>query len=52
VPRAYAGMQTDPGRSYPFTSAEKLINDFFSEVERVLTERGVPLDVIADDDEE
>lgn len=42
----------DPGRPYPFTSAEKLIDDFFNEVERVLTERGVPLDVIADDNEE
>lgn len=43
------------GRSwpaYPFTNAEKLIDDFFNEVERVLTECGVPLDVVADDDEE
>ena len=44
--------QADLGRPYPFTSAEKLIDDFFDEVERVLTERGVPFDVIADDDEE
>jgi len=43
---------TDPGRPYKFQNAEKLINDFFNEVERVLIERGVPLNVVADADEE
>jgi hypothetical protein len=42
----------DPGRPYRFKNAEKLIEDFFNEIERVLTERGVPFDVIADDYEE
>lgn len=32
----------DPGTPYSFTNAAKLIGDFFDEVERVLTERGVP----------
>jgi hypothetical protein len=42
----------DPGRPYRFKDAEKLIDDFFDEVERVLTQRGVPFDVIADDHED
>ncbi len=41
---------TDPGRRYAFRDAETLIDDFFDEVERVLIERGVPFEVIADDD--
>ena len=36
----------DPGRPYAFTDAATLIGDFFDEVERVLTERGVPCTVI------
>jgi hypothetical protein len=35
----------DPGRPRPFTDAAALIFDFFAEIERVLTERGVSLDV-------
>jgi hypothetical protein len=42
----------DPGRPYQFKNAEKLIDDFFDEVERVLTHRGVPFDVIADEHED
>jgi hypothetical protein len=38
--------QTDEGRPYAFKDAEKLISDFFAEVERVLTERGVPFEVV------
>lgn len=37
----------DEGRPYAFTDAETLIEDFMNEVERVLTERGVSLEVIA-----
>ena len=38
--------ETDPGRAYTFTNAEKLIEDFFDVVERVLKERGIPFDVV------
>src|SRR6266571_6890906 len=34
--------ENDPGRPYEFVSAEKLIDDFFDEIERVLTARGIP----------
>lgn len=37
----------DEGRPYQFASAEKLVDDFFDEVERVLTERGIELVVVA-----
>jgi hypothetical protein len=37
----------DLGRPYQFVSAEQLVDDFFDEVERVLTERGIELTVIA-----
>jgi hypothetical protein len=40
--------QDDPGRPYAFTDAETLLGDFFDEVARILTERGVPLDVVKD----
>jgi hypothetical protein len=33
--------ETDKGRPYTFRSASDLLEDFFSEVERVLGERGV-----------
>lgn len=33
--------EDDPGRPYPFKDVETLIDDFFSEVERVLSERGI-----------
>lgn len=36
----------DPGRPYAFTDAATLIADFFAEVERTLTERGVSIDVV------
>lgn len=39
--------EKDEGRPYGFKDAETLIEDFFDEVERVLTERKVPLDVVA-----
>jgi len=38
----------DPGRPYTFKDAAALIDDFFNEVERVLTAKGVPFDVIDD----
>lgn len=41
--------EQDPGRPYVFKNAETLIDDFFDQVERVLTERGVPLRVIAEE---
>ena len=37
----------DPGRPYRFESAERLVDDFFDEVERVLRERGIELVVVA-----
>lgn len=40
---------SDPGRRYLFKDAATLIDDFFDEIERVLTERGVPFEVVADD---
>jgi len=43
--------ESDEGRPYEFRDAETLIDDFMNEVERVLTERGIPLHVVADDDE-
>ncbi|MFO1186953.1 MAG: DUF6516 family protein [Alphaproteobacteria bacterium] len=36
----------DPGRPYRFQNAETLLEDFFGEVECVLTEMGVPFDVV------
>jgi hypothetical protein len=39
----------DPGQPYTFKDAEKLVDDFFGEVERALTERGVALIVVADE---
>ena len=38
--------QTDEGRPYAFENAETLLDDFFDEVERVLTERGIPFEVV------
>lgn len=37
----------DPGRPYRFESAERLVDDFFDEVERALMERGIELVVVA-----
>jgi hypothetical protein len=36
----------DPGRPYAFKDAETLIDDFFDEVERVLSKRGVGTTVV------
>ena len=44
--------EKDPGRPYAFKDAESLIDDFFNEVERVLTERGVSLRVIGEEESE
>jgi hypothetical protein len=41
-------IEGDPGRPYVFKDAATLIDDFFNEVERVLTENGVPFEVIED----
>ena len=38
--------ETDAGRPYVFVNAEQLIDDFFDEVERVLSARGVPFDSV------
>jgi Family of unknown function (DUF6516) len=35
----------DPGRPYPFTTAARLLDDFWSEVRRVMSEKGIPNDI-------
>jgi hypothetical protein len=40
----------DEGRPYQFTTADQLLADFETEVERVLTERGIDNTVIGDSD--
>jgi hypothetical protein len=42
---------SDEGRPYEFTDAATLIDDFMNEVARVLTERGIPLNGVADENE-
>lgn len=37
--------ESDPGRAYIFKDTERLLDDFFDEVERVLRERGVGMTV-------
>jgi hypothetical protein len=37
--------ETDPGRPYSFTTSTKLLEDFWSEVKRVMTEKGIPNDL-------
>ncbi|MBI5910987.1 MAG: hypothetical protein HY848_13675 [Betaproteobacteria bacterium] len=37
---------TDEGRPYAFKDAETLLDDFFDEVERVLSECGIPFEVV------
>lgn len=37
----------DPGRPYAFKDTETLIDDFFDEVERVLSERGIRTTVVS-----
>lgn len=44
--------ENDQGRPYAFKDAETLIDDFFDEVERVLTDRGVALRVIEEGESE
>jgi hypothetical protein len=41
----------DRGRPYVFVDAATLLDDFFRAAERVLTERGVALEVLADEDD-
>jgi uncharacterized protein DUF6516 len=41
--------ENDEGRPYQFESAERLIDDFFEQVERALQERGVPFEVVKDE---
>jgi len=41
--------EDDPGRSYKFKDAETLLEDFFNEVERVLSERGIGTTVVAEE---
>ena len=36
----------DPGRPYAFKDAETLLQDFFREVRRILTDRGIPEAVV------
>ena len=42
--------ERDTGRPYEFTTAERLLDDFFDEVEGVLGERGVSLRVTKDEE--
>jgi hypothetical protein len=37
--------ENDPGRPYSFTTAAQLLEDFWREVKRVMTERGIPNDL-------
>lgn len=41
--------EQDRGRPYKFKDAETLIDDFFDEVEQVLRERGIGLQVVAEE---
>lgn len=48
APKAYDHWhrtQGDPGRPYEFTSAAKLLDDFWNEVKRVMSERGIAHDL-------
>jgi hypothetical protein len=37
--------ERDPGRPYTFTTASRLLDDFWSEVRRVMNEKGIPNDL-------
>jgi hypothetical protein len=37
--------EADPGRPYAFTSAMQLLDDFWREVKRVMSEKGIPNDL-------
>ncbi|MCC7273013.1 MAG: hypothetical protein IT561_10105 [Alphaproteobacteria bacterium] len=39
--------EDDPGRPYTFSDVETLIEDFFSEAERILRAHGIPLRTVA-----
>lgn len=48
VSRAYDHWhrtEDDPGRPYAFTTAEKLLDDFWCEIKRAMAERGIPNDL-------
>jgi len=38
-------IERDPGRPYQFTTAAQLLDDFWREVKRVMTERKIPNDL-------
>jgi hypothetical protein len=38
--------ESDPGRPYAYKDADTLLQDFFREVRRILTDRGISEDVI------
>jgi hypothetical protein len=42
--------EDDAGRPYRFRDAERLLDDFFDEVERVLLEREVGMTVVSEED--
>lgn len=44
--------ENDQGRPYKFISTWKLLDDFFDEVERVLSELGIDYDVVSDSKDE
>ena len=44
--------EDDAGRPHPFKDAASLIEDFFDEVERVPSARGIPITVLRADDHE
>jgi hypothetical protein len=37
--------ESDPGRPYSFTTATRLLEDFWAEVKRVMNEKGIPNDL-------
>jgi hypothetical protein len=37
--------ETDPGRPYAFSTAMQLLDDFWREVKRVMSEKGIPNDL-------
>ncbi len=37
--------ERDPGRPYSFTTTNRLLEDFWAEVKRVMTEKGIPNDL-------
>lgn len=48
APRAYDHWhrsEADPGRPYAFTTATKLLEDFWAEVRRVMNEKAIPNDL-------